>query len=326
MLCIHSLNNDPFYNLAMEEYMLRSTGAEVFMLWCSNPSVIIGKHQNALAEVNYRYNREHHIPVARRLTGGGAVYHDRGNINFSFIRNGEPGKLVNFEGFMAPVISFLRRSGIEVIRGPKNELLTGGKKISGNAEHVYRNRVLHHGTLLYCADLNALHESVRPGPGKYTDRAVQSNRSSVINIIDTLNGAPDIQDFCGNFLHDILLNFAGTTYLPSEEEMLAIQKLADEKYRTWDWIYGWSPDYEYEREFLSDDFDMNIQLKVHRGEITTCKLESSAIPAAELDKLSDRITGTRHEEFSIRGRLTKCSFMVTLTASVFEDLVFAFFC
>jgi len=325
MLCIHSLKNDPFYNLAMEEYMLRSTGAEVFILWRSNPAVVVGKHQNALAEVNYRFIREHHISVARRLTGGGTVYHDPGNINFTFIRNGEPGKLVNFEGFMSPIISFLRKSGVEAIRGSKNELLASGKKISGNAEHVYRNRVLHHGTLLYCTNLNALHESIRSGPGRFIDKAVQSNRSSVMNLIDNLTGAPDINDFCVSFLHDILLDFGGRSYMPSKEEQLAIQKLAHEKYSSWDWIYGWSPDYEYVREFSAGDFDLNIQLKVHRGEIITCTIKSTALPAKKLEKLSNTLTGTRHEENNIRDKLTACNLKVLLTENVFKELVFAFF-
>jgi lipoate-protein ligase A len=326
MLCIHSSITDPFYNLAAEEFLLRNTEAEVFMLWRSTPAVVVGKHQNTLAEINYRFIREHNIRVARRLTGGGTVYHDPGNINFSFIRKGEPGKLVNFSSYIAPVISFLGRSGIEASQGRKNEILTGGKKISGNAEHVYKNRVLHHGTLLYSTNLTALRESISPGRGTYIGKAVQSNRSSVMNLIDSLDDAQDIHEFCAGFMLDITQALQGNPYILSREEQLAIQKLAREKYSTWDWIYGWSPDYEYAREFSTGDFGLNIGLKVHRGVITACMLCSAALPSERLRKLTDQLNGTRHEEDSIREKLTACGFRVLLAERDFDDLTYAFFC
>ena len=176
MLCIFSENRDPYFNLAAEEYLLRNTGDEIFMLWQSTPAVVVGKHQNALAEINYRYTTGKGIAVARRLSGGGTVYHDNGNINFTFIRQGEPGKLVDFSGFIEPVIRFMKITGVDAEKGSKHEILTQGKKISGNAGHVYKNRVLHHGTLLFNADMEILHESIRHAGGIYTDKAVQSNQ------------------------------------------------------------------------------------------------------------------------------------------------------
>mgnify|MGYP001571114374 FL=1 len=123
MLCIRLLNRDPFYNLAAEEYLLKNSGDDIFMLWQSDPVVVVGKHQNALAELNYRFIRANGIAVARRLTGGGTVYHDRGNINFTFIRKGESGRLVDFGSFIAPVLEFLKKAGVEAVQGPKNEIL-----------------------------------------------------------------------------------------------------------------------------------------------------------------------------------------------------------
>src|SRR4030042_3173441 len=161
MQCIYSRNNDPYYNLATEEYFLRQGEDDIFMLSRSNPSVIVGKHQNTLAEINYKFAIKNNIQVARRLTGGGTVYQDMGNVNFSFIRQGEPGKLVNFGNFIAPIVSFLQAIGIEAYQGIKNEIMAYGRKISGNAEHVYKNRVLHHGTLLFNTNLNSLSESLK---------------------------------------------------------------------------------------------------------------------------------------------------------------------
>jgi len=325
MLCIQSFHNDPFCNLATEEYLLKNTGEEVFMLWQSNPVVVIGKHQNTLAEINYRFLREKGIPVARRLTGGGTVYHDPGNINFTFIRKGESGKLVDFEGFISPVIDFLKFTGIDAIRGPKHEILVQGKKVSGNAEHVFRNRVLHHGTLLYSADLNNLRESVRPGAGKFIDRAVRSNRSSVMNLSDGLGPAPDILEFMADFFREIVMRFKGDLYTPSKDEATAIQELVQRKYMTWEWIYGWSPDYAYQNVLQGPAMDLHIELKTHRGIITQCSLNSGTFSGQMLEALVASIENTPHEEKNIRGKLTACGFREMVSQSDFNDLAFAFF-
>lgn len=148
-LCINQPNSDPYFNLAAEEYFLKNFQEDFFMLWRSWPSVVVGKHQNALAEINHEFVRLHQIPVARRLSGGGTVFHDPGNVNFTFIRNVANISEVNFKIFTIPVIEALKKLGVEAYTTGRNDLLIDGKKISGNAEHVHRNRVLHHGTLLF---------------------------------------------------------------------------------------------------------------------------------------------------------------------------------
>jgi lipoate-protein ligase A len=265
------------------------------------------------------------IPIARRLTGGGTVYHDQGNINFTFIRQGEPGKLVDFGGFIAPVISFLKKMGIEAIPGQKNEILVNGKKISGNAEHVYKNRILHHGTLLYNADLERLRESIKLSTGRYFDRAVQSNRSSVMNLIDCINPVPSIHDFCESFLQDVQLNFMGKPYTPCEEEQTAIQQLAAEKYKSWEWVFGWSPDYDYHRDYRTGNIGINIDLSAHRGIITRCMLRFTVFPRDSLEVLAAKLTGTPHEENNIRSKLTECGLKDVVNKKDFEDLVLSFF-
>ena len=166
MQCLISTNRDIYFNLALEEYLLMHEVDDYFVLWQSEPAVVVGKHQNTLAEINYRFVSEKNIRVARRLSGGGTVYHDQGNLNFTYIANGEPGKLVDFKRFIEPVIHFLGTLGIDAQQGLKNEILVRGKKISGNAEHVYKNRVLHHGTLLFHSDLHLLRECLRVIPGR----------------------------------------------------------------------------------------------------------------------------------------------------------------
>jgi lipoate-protein ligase A len=325
MLCIRLLNRDPFYNLAAEEYLLKNSGDDIFMLWQSDPVVVVGKHQNALAELNYRFIRANGIAVARRLTGGGTVYHDRGNINFTFIRKGESGRLVDFGSFIAPVLEFLKKAGVEAVQGPKNEILFNGKKISGNAEHIYKNRVLHHGTLLYNADLNQLRESIKPNEGRFHDRAVQSNRSSVLNLADCLNPRPDIEEFISGFFSYMTERYEAVCYSPDDNERNAIQELARRKYGTWEWIYGWSPDYTYYHDFRNQKMSLNIELSAHRGIITRCILKSDSFSIDMLELLSEKLTETPHEENSIRERLIICGFGETLNTVDLSDLVFAFF-
>jgi|WetSurSiteA1Bulk_404760.scaffolds.fasta_scaffold05451_2 lipoate---protein ligase len=325
MLFIHSSDNHPYFNLAAEEYLLSNTDEEVFMLWRSDPVVVVGKHQNTLAEINYAYVRAHNIAIARRLTGGGTVYHDQGNINFTFIRNGEPGKLIDFNTHLAPVTGFLNKQGIEAVQGPKHEILVQGKKISGNAEHIYRNRILHHGTLLYHADLDTLRETIKPGGGRYIDRAVQSNRSSVMNLAGCMSPAPDIQVFCELFMQEIRLRFSGEIYSLGKPERLAIQKLAEEKYGSWEWIFGWSPDYEYHYECKSPDTVINIVLSTHKGIITGCRLTSDRFPEGTLDKLAAGLVNTPHQEHNIRSRLKDYKLDRNTGQEDFEKLVFSFF-
>lgn len=325
MLCIQSKSNDPYFNLAAEEYLLKNSREDIFMLWQSKPVVVVGKHQNTLAEINYRYIRSVAISVARRLTGGGAVYHDAGNINFTFIRQGEPGKLVDFAGFIAPVIGFLKSIGVDAVRGPKNEILVNERKISGNAEHVYKNRVLHHGTLLYNSDLDTLRKSINRGDGIYNDKAVKSNRSSVINLANCISPVMSIEAFQAALLEYIVGNHQGTLFNPGDDPDPEIRRLATEKYRTWEWIYGWSPDYEYHNQWRSSRYDMEIKLATHRGLITSCTLRSSLIQPKLTEMVSEKLTGISHDEIKIQKILETSDLISILDKRELEDLVLAFF-
>lgn len=244
MLCIFQASNDIYFNLAAEEYLLKNKHEDILMLWRSDPCVVIGKHQNTYAEINHRFIDENKIPVARRLTGGGTVYHDQGNLNFTFIVNGNSGKLVDFKKFVGPVTEFLKTLGIKADIGEKNDILINGLKISGNAEHVYKNRVLHHGTLLYNSNLNHLREALKVVPGRYTDKAVKSNRVSVTNISNHLTIKKSISEY-EQMLFEFLMkkNPDSCIYSLTEKEVTEILQLRNEKYINWQWIYGYSPSF-----------------------------------------------------------------------------------
>ncbi|MFO7659071.1 MAG: lipoate--protein ligase [Bacteroidales bacterium] len=301
MVYIYNENTDPYFNLAVEEYLLKYYHDEVFMLWRCLPAVVVGKHQNALAETNRQFIREKNIVVARRLTGGGAVYHDEGNINFTFIVNGEKGKLVDFNRFLSPVVSMLGTLGLNAVQGPKNELLLGEKKISGNAEHIYKTKILHHGTLLFNADLNHLREALNVMPGKYFDKSVQSNRTSVTNISAHLKNKMSPEKFITSIYNAFLGVFpeAGN-YEFTKDDVIAIKKLADEKYRTWEWIYGYSPKYSFINSFFIEDKPVSAELMVEQGIITAAKFEGNLLTLQQSGALAALITGNKHDEVELR--------------------------
>lgn len=182
MFCLNLNSTDPFFNLALEELLLRNRKEEYLLFYINSPSVIIGKHQVAHREADTEFIMKNEIPVIRRISGGGAVYHDRGNLNFSFIMQSKKGSQVDFRKYTKPVIDFIGTFGIDAKFEGKSDLTVNGFKISGNAEHVFRERVLHHGTVLFDTDIEMLNKSLRKNTSGYSTRAVKSNPSQVMNM------------------------------------------------------------------------------------------------------------------------------------------------
>lgn len=282
---------DPCVNLATEDYLLHNRNEDFIILSINDPSVIIGKHQCLHREVDTRFTSSENIPVLRRISGGGSVYHDHGNLNFAFIRQSEKGKQVDFRFYTQPVIDFLKSIGIDAVFEGKNDIRADGLKISGNAEHVYRERVLHHGTLLFDADLQKLRRSLRPVNDCYTTRAVESNRSSVTNLKKRLGNIGDISSFADSMI--LYLNSRETdirSLILSEDEIRSIHELAGSKYRTWEWNYGYGPPYTFTNAFDSGNFSHRVSLYVKDGIIWKCDIEGSSEMAAAGKKL----IGCRH--------------------------------
>lgn len=250
MRCILRPETNPYFNLSAEEYIFNTCTEDTFMLWRNEPAVIIGKHQNAFAEINSPYIKEKQIKVVRRISGGGAVYHDLGNLNFTFISNAEPEHLVDFNRFTTPITNALRKLELDVTTGMRNSLYLNGSKISGNAEHVYKNRVIHHGTLLFNSDLEALEESIKPPLILYNDKAVKSVRSRVTNISEHLKNELSFNEFA-YFIHEqILRTFNGAyNYSFTEHDTSAIYQLMESKYNKWEWNYGYSPAFNFDIKF-----------------------------------------------------------------------------
>lgn len=230
---------DPYFNLAAEEYLLTAEDEPVFMLWQNERSVIIGRNQNAYAEINRGFVEENGIAVVRRLTGGGAVFHDLGNINYTFItKKGDAGAL-DFARFCAPVIAALSALGVPAELSGRNDMTADGRKFSGNAQCVFNNRVLHHGTILFSADMEYLSGALNADPEKMKSKGIKSVRSRVCNLSEYLPGytAERLKSYLENSVEAEKTSF-------SAEQTAGIEKLAREKYSTWEWNYGRSKEYE----------------------------------------------------------------------------------
>ncbi len=294
MLCIHLKNTDPYFCLAAEEYLLKTFSEDIFMLWQSEKAVVVGKHQNLSGEINYPFVRENNIAVCRRISGGGTVFHDAGNVNFSFIKNVKSPAEISFKLFTSPVVAALAKLGITATTSGRNDLLADGLKISGNAEHIYKNRVLHHGTLLFNSDLKNLGQAIKVTPGKYESKAVQSNRSPVANISQFLNTPMTTAEFIQFLLGVQLDNKENKVYSFSENDISETEKLAKEKFRTWEWNFGYSPKYSFNNEVEIDGKMLKIYLQVEHGIIVQAKIEGNYFMQRLSDSIQNGLLQKRH--------------------------------
>ncbi|WP_430932425.1 lipoate--protein ligase family protein [Saccharicrinis sp. 156] len=296
MRIILSQKTDPFQNLATEEYLLKNFSEDIFFLYINSKSIIVGKHQNALAEVNFKFVTENEIPVVRRLSGGGTVFHDPGNINFCFITSGVKGELVNFKKYTTPIVEFLKSIGVDAHFGGRNDILIEGCKISGNACHVFKNKVMHHGTLLFNSQLGSLTQSLKNDPLKFKDKAVKSVRSKVTNIHDHLGQPRDVDVFVRELSEYIILNYNCDAYTLTERDNEKINELVETKFNTWEWNFGYSPKFELKKRLKSESGKrFEIILHVNKGNITEVAIRTNAIDLDKVKQLKNSLANCIHE-------------------------------
>jgi lipoate---protein ligase len=306
VFCLNLNSTDPFFSLATDEYLLKNSSQEFLILGINDKSVIIGKHQSAHRETDTKFITEHRIPVIRRISGGGTVFHDTGNLNFTFILNSMEGKQIDFKKYTLPVISFLSSIGVDAKFEGKNDLKIGGLKISGNAEHVYRDRILHHGTLLFDADLEQMRGALRKNTAKYETRAVSSNPSSVTNLAEVVknqaNHIDSIYEFKSLMLDWFLKNNPGSEIFNlADKEIEKINLLVDTKYKTWDWNYAYGPEYYLITSFEYCNILSFCSLLVRDGIIREVEIKGSG----ELDSICKKLIGCRHMVQDIQEVLEK---------------------
>ncbi|NOU19809.1 MAG: lipoate--protein ligase [Bacteroidales bacterium] len=305
MLLIQQTSTNPYFNIASEEYLLKKFSDDIFILYRNEPSIIVGKHQNTLAEINLEYVKRNKLNVIRRLSGGGTVYHDLGNLNYTFIANGSEGNLVDFKKFTQPIIDVLQKLSIGAKLGGKNDIRVGDKKISGNAEHVYKNRVLHHGTLLFSSNLDELNESIKINPNTYSDKAVKSIRSQVANISEFLKEPITITEFADLIATHIKQVFKSSkSYQLSNNDINIINGLVDTKYSTWEWNFGYSPTYTLNKEILIGENILGVMISVDKGIIREVKLNGNLLNKEYLLKIEQTLTDCPHDIDAIAEKIS----------------------
>ena len=234
---------DPAFNLAAEQYVFENlpTDRMYFMLWQNDNAVIIGKYQNTLAEINEKNVQENGIRVIRRLSGGGAVYHDLGNLNFTFITDTEKTDELNMRVFCLPIVKVLSKLGITAEINGRNDITIDGRKFSGNAQYIRDGRVMHHGTIMFDSNLDMVQKALQVDPAKVESKGRMSVRSRVTNIREHLREDVSLEEFRALLLSCILEDTPGDEYVFSAEDVRAIELLKRERYDMWEWNYGRSP-------------------------------------------------------------------------------------
>ena len=306
MRFIKNSNTNPFFNLALDEYAMKhiDSDEDFFFLWLNEPSVIIGKNQNAIEEINKEFIDRRNIHVARRVSGGGAVYHDFGNLNFTFIISvDDPGK-VNYKKYVQPIIDALKSMGIEAEASGRNDILIDGLKISGNAQRMANGKLMHHGTLIFDVNIEDMVESLTVDPDKIISKGVKSVRSRVTTIKEHLPEGTTLQDFWDE-LHYYLSNEGkDEEILLTDKDIAAIEFEALNRFGTWDWVYGYSPEFNLKNSKRFTGGRVEVLLDVKEGHIQNIRFMGDYLGLKDVHDIETRLVGTRFEVADVEGVLS----------------------
>ena len=303
MLLINNDNTNPYFNFALEEYLLKKTDKDLFRLWMCDPCISVRKNQNTISEINSDYVRKNSIPIVRRQSGGGAVFHDLGNLNFTFISCNN-NSFSDFKRFTQPIIDLLKTLGINAEFSGRNDLLIDGKKFSGNAQYNYKNKVIHHGTLLFSSQISNLSNALKVKPIKLESKGIKSVKSRVTNISEHLDKPMNISEFRDLVMNYVFsLNSNNSYFNLTEKDIENVNKLSKEKYSTWEWNFGNSPNYSLVNELRYIGGTLEFHLNVSKGFITDIKFFGDFFGKKDISNVEDLLIGVKHEEESLKEKL-----------------------
>ncbi|UEX89537.1 lipoate--protein ligase [Staphylococcus ratti] len=316
---------DPTMNLAMEEYVLNTVPMDeeesYFLFYINRPSIIVGKNQNTIEEVHQPYIEANQIDVVRRISGGGAVYHDFGNLNFSFITKDDGQSFHNFKKFTQPIVDALNQMGVKASLTGRNDIQVGLAKISGNAMVKVKDRMFSHGTLMLNSDLDEVQNALRVNPAKIQSKGVKSVRKRVANIQDFLDEPLAIEDFKKIILKHLFGEEDVEEYVLTEEDWHNIEQLSIEKYRTWDWNYGKNPKYNFGREQKFEKGFIQIKLDVKKGRIEHAKIFGDFFGEGNVTDLEYALEGVLHQKQAIYEALEGFDFYYYFGDIAKEDII-----
>lgn len=295
MRYIINTSTDPYYNLALDEFAMRhiDTDEDFFFLWRNAPAVIIGKNQNTVEEINQDFIDKNGVKVARRVSGGGAVYHDLGNLNFTFIINvDDPGK-VDYKKYVQPIIDALASMGVTAEASGRNDILIDGLKISGNAQRVSNGKLMHHGTLLFDVNIENMVQALNVTPDKYISKGVKSVRSRVTNIKEHLPEGTTIEKFWEALHYYLSDNGKDSEIVLSDTDLAKIEYEALNRFSTWDWVYGNSPEFNLSAENRFPGGRLEVKLTVDNGNIEEVRFFGDYLGVKDVYVIEERLKNTR---------------------------------
>jgi len=308
MIYVHNEGiTDPTINLAIEEYILTYMTADeepYLLFYINEPSIIIGKNQNTIEEINAPYVEEHGIHVVRRLSGGGAVYHDLGNLNYSFITKNDPAVFNNYKTFTEPVIRALNGLGVPAELTGRNDIQVAARKISGNAQFASRGRMFSHGTLLFDSDIDEVVNALKVNPMKIESKGVKSVRSRVANIAEFLASPMTIEAFKQAIIESIYQGQPVREYKLSSADWAKIHSISEERYRNWDWNYGKSPEFNLTRTQRFEGVGIiDARLFVEGGVMKEVTFFGDFFGVGDVDELASLLTGVPYRRDAIEAAL-----------------------
>ncbi|HEN4495179.1 TPA: lipoate--protein ligase [Streptococcus agalactiae] len=298
MKYIVNTSNDPAYNVALEAYAFQKLTDidEIFILWINEPAIIIGRHQNTIQEINKEFIDKNGIHVVRRLSGGGAVYHDLNNLNYTIISNNTQEGVFDFQTFSKPVIDTLAKLGVKAEFTGRNDLEINGQKFAGNAQAYYKGRMMHHGCLLFDVDMSVLGQALKVSKDKIESKGIKSVRARVTNIVDHLSDKITVQEFSDAILAQMKEEYPEMDeYVLSDAELSEIQAMRDNQFATWDWTYGKAPEYTIERGVRYPAGKITTYANVENSTIKSVKIFGDFFGVKPVDDIEKMLEGVRYD-------------------------------
>ena len=296
---------DPRINLAIEEHLVRNVniGSDILLFYINQPSIIIGRNQNTLEEINYPYVEDNNIIVVRRLSGGGAVYHDHGNLNFSFINANGRDYLHNFKKFTMPVVKVLNSMGVPAEMNGRNDIVVEERKISGNAQYAIGPKLVSHGTLLFNSDLNQVSEALNVKVEKIESKGIKSVRSRVANISEYLSKPMHIMEFRERVKDGILSEANNGEYNLTIQDWKEIKRISHDRYQQWEWNFGRSPKFNIQKTQRFSFGQIDARIEVHNGEIQQIKIFGDYLGLLDVSDVELKLIGVRYDKIHLQEAL-----------------------